>query len=181
MTRRDSWLTWANAVTVLRGIATVPIVWLLIQGYQIAALIVFALAACTDFIDGYLARSRGEESTLGALLDPVADKVFGTAVLATLVYIGSLPLWMLMVLAAKELLLLFGGLLLLSGGKKVTKARPLGKYATVVLFAGIVAVISGFPGMDVLGYWVSTVGILLSVGAGIDYALVTKKQFTSAT
>src|SRR5690606_1061169 len=98
----------------------------------------FLVAALSDGLDGYLARSRGEVTRLGQLLDPVADKVLGIGVFAALVYRELLPAWMLWTLVAKEAVQLAVGALLLTWGRQVSSARVLGKVATVALFSGFV-------------------------------------------
>lgn len=172
MGNRNQWLTAANVVTLIRLLLTVPVVYALLQEesvYQWVGLILFVVAAASDGLDGYLARSRGEVTKVGQLLDPVCDKVLGIAVFGVLVFRGVLPVWMLWTLIGKEVLLLLGGALLLAGGREVSSARPLGKVATVILFSGFVLVIAGIKA----GSWVVGGGVALSVAAGLDYAIRT--------
>jgi len=101
--------------------------------------------------------------------------VLGIAVLATLTLHGRLPSWMFWALAAKEALQLLGGLILLAAGRPVPAARLSGKAATVVLFTGFALAMVGWP----LGTWVTGAGVLLSLGAGVDYAFVAAKGVRS--
>src|SRR5665811_411045 len=71
------------------------------HGDQLAAL-VFALAAITDGLDGYIARSRNSITTFGRLMDPIADKLLITAALVSLVSLGRLAAWVAMVIIARE-------------------------------------------------------------------------------
>ncbi len=71
---------------------------------SIAAGLLFAVIAITDIVDGHLARSRGLITPLGKLLDPVADKLLVIAALASLVAVDRLALWVVVVIAARELL-----------------------------------------------------------------------------
>ena len=159
---------------MLRIALIVPLVYLLwATEAQWAALLLFALASVTDFFDGYLARKRNEHTMLGQLLDPIADKGLVISVLVVFVLQQIIPLSWLIVLALKELLLLAGGAILLGGGRKVVAARPLGKWATGILLVGMLVAIAGFPE---IGRWVMGVGILLSLGAGVDYAWVVLNQ-----
>lgn len=165
------WLSLPNLLTISRIVLTVPVVYALLRpekGWSVAALLIFGIAALTDSFDGYYARKLGG-SRLGEMLDPVADKVFGVAVLVALTVSGRLPFWMLWALAIKEALLLLGGLILLRLGKPNISARRLGKYATIVLFIGFFDVIGGITGF---GAAISGVGVLLSLAAGLDYAIV---------
>lgn len=172
MPQRSQWLTPANVVTVIRLLFVFPVVYCVLQEgpvWRWAALSLFLVAALSDGLDGYLARSRGEVTRLGQLLDPVADKVLGIGVFAALVYRELLPAWMLWTLVAKEAVQLAVGALLLTWGRQVSSARVLGKVATVALFSGFVFVMAGFR----FGVWVVGAGVIMSVGAGIDYALCT--------
>ena len=79
-------------------------------------------------------------------------------------------------LAAKEALQLLGGLILLAAGRPVPARRGTsGKAATVVLFTGFSLAMVGWP----LGTWVTGAGVLLSLGAGVDYAFVAAKGVRS--
>ena len=94
-----------NALTIFR-IFLVPflVVVLLTKfaGREIVALAIFLLATATDFFDGWLARRRGEITTLGTLLDPIADKLLISAAFISLVEVGLAPAWMVVVVVARE-------------------------------------------------------------------------------
>ena len=111
--------TTANIVTVVR-ICFTPVIALLpfIDGYwpKLVCFIVFVLVAFTDMLDGYLARSRGEVTDLGKLLDPIADKLLLFATLIPIYWIsrerhaeygipvwGSIPLWATLLMIGREL------------------------------------------------------------------------------
>jgi CDP-diacylglycerol---glycerol-3-phosphate 3-phosphatidyltransferase len=64
--------------------------------------VVFLLAAFTDFLDGYLARKRNEVTTLGKLLDPIADKLLMSAAFISLVEVGVAPAWMVVIVVGRE-------------------------------------------------------------------------------
>lgn len=166
--------TPANVLTMLRIALIVPLIYLLwATEAQWATLLLFALASITDFFDGYLARKRNERTMLGQLLDPIADKGLVISVLVVFVLQDIIPVAWLVVLALKELFLLVGGAILLGGGREVVAARPLGKWATSVLLVGMLAAIGGF---EDIGRWIIGAGILLSLGAGVDYAWVVVNQ-----
>ena len=132
---RPDWQTPANIVTMVR-IVLIPVfvfailapwpMWMheyntfLILKPWIAAFI-FALLACTDGIDGYLARSRNEVTTMGKFLDPIADKLLVVSALLALVQLGSLPAWIAIVIIAREVLV--SGLRMIAAAEnKVTTA-----------------------------------------------------------
>ena len=98
-------LNLPNTLTVLR-ILPVPVVVVALldetpNGDAIAAG-VFALAAFTDGLDGYIARRREQITTFGKLMDPLADKLLVTAALVSLVSLGRLEAWIAMVIIARE-------------------------------------------------------------------------------
>jgi cardiolipin synthase len=129
--------TFPLLLTLARFVLVVPIVLALAQSAWLTALGLIALAGLTDFLDGYLARAWGQESFLGACLDPVADKVLIVAVYATLLLHGAAgfttPLWFLVLLVMRELVIL-GGALILGLMRHDLAIRPtlLGKITTTV-------------------------------------------------
>lgn len=72
------------------------------EGREIVALAIFLIATATDFLDGYLARRRGEITTFGTLLDPIADKLLISAAFISLVEVGLAPAWMVVVVVGRE-------------------------------------------------------------------------------
>ena len=120
-----------NRLTVLR-VALVPAVCLLIGlGLYPWAAAVFALAALTDFLDGYLARRDGLVTVFGKFLDPVADKLLVLTAMIMLAEKGLLPAWAAVVVAARELAV-DGLRLVASGSGKVVAAQMPGKIKTVL-------------------------------------------------
>lgn len=93
------------SLTLLR-IFFVPllVVLLLTKGHNLDlwAVAVFLLAAFTDFLDGYLARKRGQVTTLGILLDPMADKLLTSSAFISLVELGLVPAWMVVIIVGRE-------------------------------------------------------------------------------
>jgi CDP-diacylglycerol--glycerol-3-phosphate 3-phosphatidyltransferase len=94
-----------NALTLLR-IFLVPFLVVVLltkfEAREIVALAIFLVATATDFFDGWFARRRGEITTLGALLDPIADKLLISAAFISLVELGLAPAWMVVVVVARE-------------------------------------------------------------------------------
>jgi CDP-diacylglycerol--glycerol-3-phosphate 3-phosphatidyltransferase len=69
---------------------------------EIVAVVIFLVAAATDWLDGYLARSRGEVTALGKLLDPIADKLLTVSAFISLVELRLAPAWMVVVIVGRE-------------------------------------------------------------------------------
>jgi cardiolipin synthase len=134
----------ANWLTVLRILLVPVFVTLLVYRRPGWALGVFVLAAFTDLLDGWVARSRGAASRLGAYLDPMADKLLLTASFVTLTYLRELPFWITAVVLSRDLLLMIGALLVHMIGVRLTP-RPTraGKAAT---FFQVLTVLTGLVG-----------------------------------
>ncbi len=94
-----------NSLTLFR-IFLVPFLVVVLltkfEGREIVALAIFLIATATDFFDGWLARRRGEITTLGTLLDPIADKLLISAAFISLVEVGLVPAWMVVVVVGRE-------------------------------------------------------------------------------
>ncbi|HLN57489.1 MAG TPA: CDP-diacylglycerol--glycerol-3-phosphate 3-phosphatidyltransferase [Thermoanaerobaculia bacterium] len=104
--RASRWnINLPNALTLLR-IFLVPFLVVVLltkfDGREIVALAIFLLATATDFFDGWLARRRGEITTLGTLLDPIADKLLISAAFISLVELNLVPAWMVVVVVGRE-------------------------------------------------------------------------------
>lgn len=103
-----------------------------------ARLAIVVFAAVTDWVDGRLARARGQVTRTGELLDPIADKAFVITVLATLVVEGRVPLWAALLILVRDIGVLVGsGVLALAGGVRPVKARAAGKLVTWLQFSGL--------------------------------------------
>lgn len=163
-------LTLANLLTLSRLALCVPIFHFLWHGAEpIVHFLLFGMAGLTDLLDGYVARRRGEESSLGEILDPVADKVLVVGTLIILALRGKFPMSWLVVLGAKELGLLIGGALLVGKAKPVIRARWLGKVSTCFLIVGILLLLLN---VAVFGQALIFIGVILSLGAGLDYLYI---------
>ena len=85
-----------NIITIARILAIIPIVYLLMQGditLRLVALILYVIAAASDWLDGYLARAWNQYSPFGRMLDPIADKVLVGILIAALAWDGSFSGW----------------------------------------------------------------------------------------
>ncbi len=101
-------LNLANCLTLLR-ILTIPI-FLEFLSYQLFwdALLIFAVGALTDFLDGFVARWMNQQTALGAYLDPVADKLLVITSYMMLGSIGGIPAWLAIVVVIRDVLLVLG-------------------------------------------------------------------------
>jgi CDP-diacylglycerol--glycerol-3-phosphate 3-phosphatidyltransferase len=159
-----------NILTVLR-IMLVPVLVVALLGNtpegDVLAAVVFALASLTDFIDGYLARTRDSVTTFGKLMDPLADKLLIVAALLALVSLNRLAAWVAMVIIARELAVTVLRMGATQAGV-VMAANTFGKVKTCLQIAAILAVIA-VPGHPM---WVSLLvylTVLVTVLSGLDF------------
>lgn len=104
---------------------------------NIVAAGVFVVISCTDWLDGYLARSRNEVTDFGKFMDPLADKILVCAALISLVELGSLPTWVVLIILAREFIV--SGVRMMAATKGVViAASMLGKFKTVFQMIAIV-------------------------------------------
>lgn len=101
-----------NAITLTRILLVPPFVILLLRGQNAGALAVFAVAAISDFIDGFLARRLLQQTALGRLLDPLADKLLAGSAFVLLAVRQVLPDWLAVLVISRECVILAGMLLL---------------------------------------------------------------------
>ncbi len=134
--RKRIW-TVPNVLTMFR-LAMVPVYWVLMMGYRLNywALGVFVLAACTDMLDGFLARKYNQITDFGKLMDPLADKLMTLSVMATLLLRGIIRWEPLALLALKEFVMLLGGILLYNR-RIVVHSLFVGKFAQTCLCLGL--------------------------------------------
>lgn len=160
-----------NILTMLRMVLIGIFVWVFVQGHLYWAMVIFILASITDLLDGYIARKYNLVTNFGKLMDPLADKLMLVTALICLTTQELVPLWVVLVVALKELLMVVGGYFLLKHGI-VVQARFIGKAAT---FMFAVAVVVTFL-HDFIAPWdtyLQIVAVVLSVSAMCWYVVKT--------
>jgi CDP-diacylglycerol---glycerol-3-phosphate 3-phosphatidyltransferase len=164
-----------NALTLAR-IFLVPFVVVVLLTKQIAhwefwGSGLFLSAALTDLLDGYFARRRKQVTTLGRLLDPIADKLLISSALISLVQLGIAPAWMVVIIIGREFAV--SGLRSIAAHEGFTiDASPLGKGKMVAQVAAVVGLILG----RVRGGWVLQTANLL-LWAVVFFALLSMIQY----
>jgi CDP-diacylglycerol--glycerol-3-phosphate 3-phosphatidyltransferase len=162
-------------LTLSRIILVPLVIVFLISSSRVHVLIaagIFLLAAFTDWLDGELARRRNQVTTLGALLDPVADKLLVAAALVSLLQIDQVAAWMVVVIVGRELAVT--GLRAVAAtvgvivpASRVAKWKTVSQYAAITLLIverGVQA--TAFRLVTLTALWVA---IVLSVASGVDY------------
>jgi CDP-diacylglycerol---glycerol-3-phosphate 3-phosphatidyltransferase len=176
-------LNLPNALTLIR-ILLVPVLVVALTvetpGGSTIAAIVFAIAAFTDGLDGYIARSRQSVTTFGKVMDPVADKLMIAAALISLVSLDRLAAWVAMVIIAREFAV--SGLRIAAGAQGVViPASGLGKVKTIVQVLAVLALIAA---NDADAAWVQALVYLtvaITVASGADYFLNFRRKLEEAT
>jgi cardiolipin synthase len=146
-------LTAANQLTILRMLLIPAFVILLLYGYRGWALITFFAASLTDLLDGLIARATGQKTTLGAWLDPMADKLLLVTmfVMLTLPDIGSanrLPLWFTVLVISRDVaIVLTVAVVNLAIGRRTFRPSIFGKVATATfVLTGVVTLYFNYLG-----------------------------------
>ena len=167
-------LNAANTITVAR-IMLIPVFVVLLVAHvpwgALLATCVFAVAALTDKLDGYVARSRNQITTLGQFLDPLADKLLVSAALIALVGLGKLPAWVAMVIIAREFGVSALRVLGIDQGVSIP-ASPLGKAKTTSQIVCVILLMLGHGHVAWLE-WLDVVAIVVMVAltliSGVQY------------
>jgi len=175
----DRILTVPNLLSFLR-LALVPVfLILLVDGQDLIALAILALSGFTDFLDGYLARRLNQVSKLGQLLDPAADRLYILAALLGLGWRDLIPLWLVAVIIARDIMLIVLAALLAKIGHGAFPVNWVGKWATACLFVGLplLMLAAAFPATAAytqpVGLIVAILGAALYWWAGVIYLLQT--------
>lgn len=171
----------ANWLTLGRILLIPVFVTLLVYHEVLLALGTFVLAGVTDALDGYIARTRGTKTRLGAFLDPLADKLLLTASFVTLTYRYSwlMPFWVTAVVLSRDVLLVVVAILImLTGGALHPVPTALGKVSTVVQMVTVGLALVGAAGAEpgrrlLLASHVLTAG--LTVASGVQYLLLSPR------
>src|SRR6516225_10221172 len=171
-----------NALTILRIFFVPLLVAALVQenvGFQVGAvkvtnewlsLAIFLVAAATDLLDGYLARRWKQVTTIGTLLDPIADKLLVSAALISLVQVRALPAWMAILIIGREFAV--SGLRSIAAAEGYTiKASDLGK---TKMFAQVVAISCMLlsvrhPGLTRPGLLLMWAVVIFAIASAISY------------
>ena len=168
--------TVPNLICVLRMALTVPIVMLMVDGNYALTLALFAVAAVSDVLDGFLAKTFGWTSELGKILDPLADKILLVSVFITLACIGLVPAWLAAVAVTRDLVISFGAIAYLKlFGPVEGKPTVVSKLNTLLQLAYVIAVVwhaafAGFPEWAILA--LGALVLVTTVVSGLHYVAI---------
>lgn len=180
---RPSILNLANQLTILRVVFVPVFVILLVYSELGWALIVFLAAALTDGLDGLIARQFGKKTSIGAMLDPMADKLLMSCSIVLLAlpqmgFINTVPIWLMLLVIFRDAFILLGSLaFILTYGFRVFPPSWSGKLSTMVQLVMLASVLfynwlgAAEPGLDFL--FILT-GLLTAV-SGVQYLYMVRK------
>jgi CDP-diacylglycerol--glycerol-3-phosphate 3-phosphatidyltransferase len=168
-------LSGPNQLTLFR-IAAVPIIIILMlfpnRICTLIAGLLFSAAAITDYLDGFLARKKGQVTTLGKVMDPVADKLLVSSAFIMLTSLGWVPAWMVCIIIGRELAVTGLRNIIAEKGEDLS-ASNLGKYKTGFQIAAIIPLMIHFRflGLDVqlIGNLFLWGALVFTIWSGADY------------
>ncbi len=168
----------ANLLTLFRLASALPLAWLLLEGERETAFWLFLVAAFTDIADGFVAKWLQRPTSFGAVLDPLADKLFLGILYLTLWDLGAIAGWLAWLVVARDLLIGAGAVLLRVRVRRL-RIEPLvvGKLCTLVqlVYAGVVlgrlAGYGSFPNVERLIFYLVPVLVIASAGAYLGSAI----------
>lgn len=146
---KREYLTVSNLLSFTRILLVLPFLLVMLSDIPSARLwgcLILALGALTDKLDGYVARRFHEETELGRILDPLADKVGVGAVAIILLLLGSLPLWFVATLVVRDLLILAGGLYIKRRTGVVLPSNTAGKWTVGIVALALMCALIDAPG-----------------------------------
>ncbi len=185
----DEIFTIPNLISFIRLCMIPIVVMLILDDKDIPAIILFAITAGTDWIDGQIARRTNSVSKLGQLLDPAVDRLLVIFTVLALLIIGRLPLWIIAFVLIRDLIMLAGGFVLLNRFGARVPVVFAGKLATTLLYFGFglliinIPLLSGFAWCDFaflpmfnadpypLGFCFVYAGLLLSFFTSVYYIM----------
>lgn len=170
-------LTVANLLTMSRMSLAPLLVVLVLWGEMQWAFAIFVIAGITDLLDGVIARRSGQQSTLGAMLDPVADKILLTSCFVALTWApglrSALPAWLTVVTLSRDAMIVVSVVIInLTLGRRVFYPSVLGKLSTLsqLVSVGLVLLLNAL-GLDFPGaVYVYQVTLALTVASAAHYA-----------
>ena len=174
-----------NKLTLFR-IATVPIIVILLlfpsKICTFIAALLFSAAAITDYLDGFYARKRGLVSTLGKVMDPIADKLLVSSAFIMLTSLGWIPAWTVCIIIGRELAVTGLRNIIAEKGEDIS-ASNLGKYKTGFQIAAIIPLMIHYPfwglNVQVIGVLFLWGALVFTIWSGADYFIKSRTLLQS--
>ncbi|MCP4010005.1 MAG: CDP-alcohol phosphatidyltransferase family protein [Proteobacteria bacterium] len=169
-----------NLLTLLRIVMVPVVIVLLNQNEYPLALFVFTMAGITDGLDGWIAKKYQLQSALGAMLDPIADKLLLVSTYTMLAVLGDIPFWLLILVLFRDLLIVGGYWILVAMDKKA-EIQPIwvSKFNTFFQILLVVLVLvhqSGWMMLDSLISATIAMVVLTAISSGICYVRIGMRR-----
>lgn len=176
-TTDNGWRTIPNLISLVRLLCVPVFVWLVLGADRpLTAGVLLAILGATDWVDGWIARRYDQGSAIGKVLDPVADRILLIAAAVVLLVDGTVPLWVGVLVLAREAVISLATLVLAAAGARRIDVLWVGKAGTLALMFALpgflLLSIADGPVHAVLwvGTWCFTIGgLLLSYWAAVQY------------
>jgi cardiolipin synthase len=170
-------ITIPNLLTLLRMGLTPLFLISVVNDQAVAALAAFAAAGITDALDGYIARTYGQQSRLGAYLDPIADKMLLMSAYVVLAIPGAhagapIPVWVTVLVIARDVIILAISLVFyVALGTRSFKPNLLGKVNTIVQVVAALGILASgvWTALVPVASWLPYVVALVTVASGVSY------------
>jgi cardiolipin synthase len=162
-----------NLITTLRVLLVIPLAWSLLEhNFELALLLVF-IAGASDALDGFLAKHYNWVSTLGSILDPIADKLLLVVTFLSLGYLALVPSWLVVAVLGRDIIIVTGAITYyVLIGRFDMAPSLISKFNTLMqitlVFGIILAQVVDFPRMWMIeiGWWIVLTTVIAS---GLDY------------
>lgn len=186
MSRRSKIFNLPNLITGGRFLLSGCLMLLLLleqtPNTALVAFWVFAIAAGSDWIDGYFARRYKSETVLGKLMDPLADKVLVTTALVMLIPLGRVPAWLALIILCREIVITGLRGVASSSAGIVVAASGLGKIKSIIQYLGLGTLIFPLgvlpiPYLHHIGLAILYVALVITIWSGIDYFYKLRRVF----
>ncbi len=169
-----------NLITLLRILLILPFLWYMAHRGYGAALLIFALAGISDGLDGFLAKRFGWTSELGAILDPLADKLLLVSTFVSLWWLAALPGWLVVAVLLRDLIIVGGALAYYRlFGRYEMAPLPVSKVNTVcqltLALAAVLALGYGVVPLWLL-LWLVALATLTTIVSGVAYVWIWSRR-----
>ncbi len=164
--------TVPNFLTLLRILLLPFIVVFIVKGHFLLALLLFIVSAVTDFLDGYIARKQRSVTSLGILLDPVADKLLTSSTLISLAYVKLCDPYSVITIVGREEAVTGMRAIAASRGLVIPASKG-GKLKTVLIMASVILLLSGFKS---IGELLLILSAFVALYTGFDYFVKFLKE-----
>lgn len=173
-------MNYALAITLLRFLLAPLLVWLLHEGAYLAALGVFLAGSISDALDGYIARRFHQGTALGALLDPLADKLLIACGILMLAWLGHFPWWLAVAVLLRDFVIMGGALAYRrSTGRLEMAPLMISKVNTTLQFILVLAILAEAGGQRWLGPVLQPLVWLVfatTLASGVQYVRVWSRR-----